>query len=68
MRGVMGPTVEARRGMKVRSSVKKMCDGCRVSFVSFFLFLFWWRWGWDVGWRKREKGGINVLIQGVFWL
>jgi ribosomal protein L36 len=28
--GIMGQV----RGMKVRSSVKKMCEGCKVSFLS----------------------------------
>lgn len=28
---IRGQKPELSRGMKVRSSVKKMCDGCRVS-------------------------------------
>jgi hypothetical protein len=27
------------RGMKVRSSVKKLCDGCKVRFLFIFLYL-----------------------------
>lgn len=31
--GVSGKGAEQVRGMKVRSSVKKLCEGCKVCFV-----------------------------------
>lgn len=42
-----------RRGMKVRSSVKKLCGGCKVRLPVFFfsfplLFFFFWRLGVSV--------------------
>lgn len=30
--GAIGKGVEQVRGMKVRSSVKKLCEGCKVCF------------------------------------
>lgn len=34
------------RGMKVRSSVKKLCDGCKVRLRSLHYTTSGWRWSW----------------------
>jgi hypothetical protein len=34
--GMGNGVAEQVRGMKVRSSVKKLCEGCKVCFVMFF--------------------------------
>jgi len=43
--------MEQARGMKVRSSVKKLCEGCKVSAGVFF---GWFCWG---GGRRRGREG-----------
>lgn len=47
----MGMGMGQIRGMKVRSSVKKMCEGCKVCF-SFLLLGFRFEFGEIVGCEK----------------
>jgi len=38
LRGALVKGGEQVRGMKVRSSVKKMCEGCKVCFLLSLVF------------------------------
>lgn len=50
--GVMGGVMGQIRGMKVRSSVKKMCEGCKVCLISSLI----------IGFSARMVRGLG------FWL
>lgn len=56
------------RGMKVRSSVKKLCDGCKVRRACSLGLRFererglcvWWVYGW--GRKCQEAKGTRFLM------
>ena len=54
--------VEQVRGMKVRSSVKKLCSGCKVCFAPLLLGLWNGRWLGGLGRRggyEQGEGGMR---------
>ena len=46
--------------MKVRSSVKKLCEGCKVCL--FLFFGLWWLWDWilERGFRSWDELGLGM--------
>jgi Ribosomal protein L36 len=75
MRGVLGGQLSGwaivqgatqARGMKVRASVKKLCDGCKVCFCGFLStldFLGWLQIGPGLGLVRGEHvDNVTMLV------
>lgn len=54
-KAVVGSALGQVRGMKVRSSVKKLCEGCKVCFAIGFLLVVW----------GLENSGLDMVREAI---